>query len=531
MVSNKLFRIAALALVFALQAFSLPEAVSSVVAKPFHVREQASAGVHSAKLPEPVLIRFDSLTADRGLSLSITIPGDGDGVTTFSNHSFFSYKGPQTAKDVRIFAGGKLLFVTTGKAGWSVRHAPHAVLKVSYRLPPTDLTLIDAGVSEWVRPNIREGLFNLHGDTAWLLPIGRNRPDMIALSIDATAVADDQHFVSSFGSGAVQRVQAVSREKMGHAIFLGGAISLMVHDTGKGKIGIVLSAMAPTVRADDLRKDAIAIIESERKFFGEESQPWYLVSVHGGRRNNSKVNLGGGTGLTNSFAMFVTPDLDFGNAEQREQFRWVVAHEYFHQWNGLKLRVASLPHQNSDDTSLYWFSEGFTEFYAMRLLTRAGLQTPRRSLDVLDFKLKRYSNNSKRNLSAAAVGPLFYSDADADQIPYLRGYLAAWQVDIAMRRASNATRSLDDAMRALVERANKEPGFRVTNSFLVSYLVKGLPATDAESFRHFVIRGGASRLDIDSFAPCLEGELKTNQGQRTLHYEFSDIGKESCFRH
>ena len=189
MVSDKLFSIAAFAVVIALQTCSLPEAVSSVAAKPFQVGEQAPAGVHSATLPESVLIRFDSLTADRGLILSITMLGDGDGKTTFSNHSFFSYKGPQTAKDVRIFADGKALSVTQEKTGWSVRHAPHARLTVSYRLPPTDLTLIDAGVSEWVRPNIREGLFNLHGDTAWLLPIGRNRPDMIALSIDATAVA------------------------------------------------------------------------------------------------------------------------------------------------------------------------------------------------------------------------------------------------------------------------------------------------------------------------------------------------------
>ena len=95
--------------------------------------------------------------------------------------------------------------------------------------------------------------------------------------------------------------------------------------------------MDPTIDAEDLRNDALAIIGTERKFFND-GQPWYLVSVHGGIHEDPRIFLGGGTGLTNSFAMFVASGLDFSNAEQREQFRWVLAHEYFHQWNGLTLR-------------------------------------------------------------------------------------------------------------------------------------------------------------------------------------------------
>jgi predicted metalloprotease with PDZ domain len=114
---------------------------------------------------------------------------------------------------------------------------------------------------------------------------------------------------------------------------------------------------------------------------------------------DSNTYLGGGMGLTNSFVMFAKAGLDFSAAEQREQFRWVLAHEYFREWNGLTLRVASLP-KSDDDASVYWFSEGVTEFYTMRLLTRAGLQSPARSRDVLDDRLTRYGANSKRGLSA-----------------------------------------------------------------------------------------------------------------------------------
>ena len=87
--------------------------------------------------------------------------------------------------------------------------------------------------------------------------------------------------------------------------------------------------------------------------------------------------------------------------------------------------MASHAGVDDDDASVYWFSEGATEFYTMRLLTRAGLQSPERSRDVLNNKLQRYAANSKRGVGADAAGALFWTDADGEQIPYLRGYLAA----------------------------------------------------------------------------------------------------------
>ena len=481
--------------------------------------------------PEPLRIRFDALSAERGLSVSITTRGDHDGQTTFSNRSFATYKGQQSAVDVRIDADGKPLQAIRGARGWTVRHAPDAMLTVNYRLPTSGPTLIDAGVADWVRPWVRDGAFDLVGDTAWLLPTGRSDDDAVALSIDATRVADDRRFVSSFGPGAVLHDADVTRGQIGRALYEGGAIGLAVRNTPSGRIGVVWSAMAPTIHAREMQDDAFAILGAERAFF-HDSQPWYLVSVHGGARRDPKVNLGGGTGLTHSFAMFAKPDLDFGVAEEREHFRWVLSHEYFHQWNGLTLRVASLPGRNDDDyTSVYWFSEGFTEFYAMRLLTRAGLQTPDRADDVLNDKLERYARNRLRNVGVEAAGPLFLTDADAEQIPYLRGYLAAWQVDLAMRRASGGARSLDDVMRAFVARAKAEPRFRVTTELLLAELGKGMPARDAEALRHLILMGGDPALDANSFSPCLRGKLQDFGHAKAWQYSFVSASRTDCFRY
>ena len=217
------------------------------------------------------------------------------------------------------------------------------------------------------------------------------------------------------------------------------------------------------------------------------------------------------------------------DAEQAEQFRWVLAHEYFHYWNGLALRVASLPGTDMDDVATYWFSEGVTEFYAMRLLTRAGLQEPDRSLVILNNKLSRYAANGKRNLGAKAAAASFWNSKDGEQIPYLRGYIAAWYADLAIWRATRGERDLDQMMRALMARAKDQPDFRVDNDFLVGYLGQDLPEDSKSSLRSFVLDGGAAPLTEDSFAPCLQGR-RTADGE-VLQFHPPDASRNNCFRH
>lgn len=532
-------RVALLALGVLAQACSLPGAPATSTPTPAPAPAPTAAPVLAAPAEEatraavpgePLRIRFEAFSPDEGLTLSVTVVGDSDGQTTLSNQAFFSYQAPQYAKDVRVFSDGKPLTVAGGKRGWRVVHRPHASLTINYRLPPSAPTTIDAGVSEWVRPSVGDGVFHLIGDTALLLPTGRGGSDIVALTIDATEVADDPHFVSSFGPGAAPPPVSVKRREVGRAAYLGGKISVDLHDVPGGVLGVAFSGMDSSVRSSELQSDALAVVRAVRDFV-QDGQPWYLVNVRGGLRNDPEVKLGGGTGLTNSFTMFVTHALDFANLEDREQFRWVLAHEYFHVWNGQGIRVASLRHRNADDTSVYWFSEGVTEFYAMRLLTRSGLQSSRRALDVLNDKLMRYARNSKRDLGAEAVGPLYYSDTDADQIPYLRGYLAAWHADIAMRRASGGRRSLDDAMLALIERARAEPRFRVSNAFLLSYLTRGLSEEDAARLRRFIVSGGVAPLDEASFGPCIQGVGATGEANRAFTYRFADPSNHRCFRH
>jgi predicted metalloprotease with PDZ domain len=491
----------------------------------------SAMGLAGEPIAEPIAIRFDQWTPQGGLTLSITVPGDRDGVTSFSNKTCCGIADARVfVRDVEVRSSGHPLAVEVTATGWTVRHRRGASLTVTYRLPPSGPLRIDSGTQGQFQPLVDSRTFHLIGTTALVLPTGRAGSDPVTLEIDATRVASHGRFVSSFGAGNSPTGIRTTRANVASALYLGGALELTTHENGGETVAVAYTGMQPSPHQAELTGDAFKIIETERRFFGD-AQPWYLVSVRGAERNHSNINLGGGMGMTNAFAMFAASDLDASNPEHREQFRWVIAHEYFHQWNGRQLQVASLPGSEDDDASVYWFSEGVTDFYATRLLTRAGLLSPGAALDTLNRKLLRYATNTKRNISARDAGPLFWTDAEAEQIPYLRGYLVAWYAELAAARQSDGRRGLDDAMKALVKRAKAEPTFRVDNVFLADYLSHGLAAKEAEILHRFIINGGEVPLSTDSFRPCLAGAME-KQEAATPVLQFAFAGPDTtCFHH
>jgi len=457
--------------------------------------------------------------------VSIGLRGDLDGETVLASDG----NVPDGVQSLSIKAGGKPRRVSRTGKKWQVAHEPGAWLEISYNLPESGPGIIDAGVPEQLRPIIHGGYFHVFGSTALLLPEGHKAEEPIKISLRMSAVAPGSKFVSSFGTGADLAGLATNWAGLRRSLFLGGKMTLSITDTGKGLVGIAATGIDSPNQTADLQDDVISIIRTERSFFND-NQPWYLVSVHGGATNNQKVIVGGGMGLSNSFAMFVSRRIDLSEVEHREHLRWVLAHEYFHTWNGLLIRVASKDGADTDDASNYWFSEGFTEFYAMRLLTRAGMQSPQRAVDVLNDKLRRYAKNKRRHLSAKAVGKLFWSDPDGEQVPYLRGYLAAWLVELGSAKLKREAK-LDLIMRDLVKRAQMDRDARVDSNFLIRRFSQELTSEDARALSSFVLSGGELPLDEESFLPCLQGGKVGKAPALSLEFSFEDESKRNCFTH
>jgi predicted metalloprotease with PDZ domain len=90
----------------------------------------------------------------------------------------------------------------------------------------------------------------------------------------------------------------------------------------------------------------------------------------------------------------------------------------FHAWNPARLGTP----QNEE---LYWFTEGFTDYYTSLLLLRAGLISPQDYLIGHNELIKAYLTSAARALPAKQVTLERLTSYEVERVPYQRGSLLA----------------------------------------------------------------------------------------------------------
>ncbi len=122
----------------------------------------------------------------------------------------------------------------------------------------------------------------------------------------------------------------------------------------------------------------------------------------------------------------------------------IVAHEFFHNWNGESIRPA--------DDSFLWFTEGATVYFSYLILEKAGIISSAQAEKAAESIGRRYGNNPLREsvpLEEAANSDL--SDRDMVGILYDGGFLAAAELDSAIRNSSGGDAGLIDVIRLICE--------------------------------------------------------------------------------
>ncbi|MFS2109552.1 hypothetical protein ACCC88_07690 [Sphingomonas sp. Sphisp140] len=145
-------------------------------------------------------------------------------------------------------------------------------------------------------------------------------------------------------------------------------------------------------------------------------------------------------------------------------------------------------------------SEGFTDFYARRLMLRAGLWTPEQFAADWNEMLRAYAASSFRATGNVAAAAKFWSgDYDAEKIPYQRGALLAALWDRQLQ--AKGLGSLDTVLRAQLARtrAAKEPP-QLTDGFVAEIGRAGLDIRP--DLDRYLTRGEPLLLPEDAFGGC-----------------------------
>jgi predicted metalloprotease with PDZ domain len=145
-----------------------------------------------------------------------------------------------------------------------------------------------------------------------------------------------------------------------------------------------------------------------------------------------------------------------------------IAHEYFHTWNLVRIHPAEYTDVSYKAPVLskgLWFSEGLTIFYADLLLRRAGFRVfDSTRLFHLENLIRRYSSNpgyqkfSAEKISEASYGPIGML-GDYSASTHLQGEVLGALLDLVIRDATNGSKTMDDAMKRMLERFSGEKGF------------------------------------------------------------------------
>lgn len=200
----------------------------------------------------------------------------------------------------------------------------------------------------------------------------------------------------------------------------------------------------PPFNATDISVNLQHLFKFMSNFF-KDNEGSYRVFL----RHNPFPGSMAGTALARSF-MFSYSVLDVENPPSDEDRLVFLSHEMTHNW----VNLAS--------TNDNWYSEGMADYYSLRFSLKTGSLQRHNYLIRLNEMLMQYYTNPLVNLSNDEVAKLTWKSSLAQRIPYGRGLAFALQTNAHITSATNHTKSIDDLILLLCQRA--ADGVRLTVS-------------------------------------------------------------------
>jgi predicted metalloprotease with PDZ domain len=428
--------------------------------------------------------------ADRaltGLSVEIRFAGDPDGETVLHLPQQWAGSSELWRQVSDVVVEGAQKIREEGPADRIITHKPGAPLTVRYRVrsPYT----ADPGFDfEKARPLIFPGWFFFHGEGLFADVDGRqNAPAQFAWK-DFPAdwkIASDLDHLSGARPGTVEDI--VESAAIG-----GTDLQILDRDLGGARLRVAVRgswSFTPEAFANAVEK----IIRMENDLWGVPARPFVIPLAPLGAVESGHSYTG--TGRGDAFSVASTSGFDLA-----EGMRF-LAHEYLHTWIPNELGGAL----EQDEALGYWFSEGFTDFYAAHVLLRAGLWSLSDYVDDLNRTLMRYGTSPARNATAADVLRSFWTDQAVEKIPYDQGHLLAHLLSFRIRKASEGRTGLHDVLRLQYTRAqrNDAEGRRIPGPTLFPAILREVTGLDVTPDLAQYVQGGRQvLLPTDLFGDC-----------------------------
>jgi predicted metalloprotease with PDZ domain len=263
-----------------------------------------------------------------------------------------------------------------------------------------------------------------------------------------------------------------------------------------GERGIWNGAQA----ARDLEKTAQAI----GTFWGDVPfDRYYFFNIIGSTRN----------GLEHKSATVLNTPLESNMRDGYLQWLSLASHEYFHAWNGKRLRPVELgpfDYENEVYTRALWFVEGLTDYYGDLMLARAGVATGDEFLGALSTQIRNLQTTPGRLEQSVEMASFdawikyYRGDENTPNTAisyYVKGAVIGFLLDANIRRLTYGARSLDDLMRVMFKRFSTEKGY--TSNDLRAAAAELVGPVHAQEIRSWLERALETTSELD-YATALD---------------------------
>lgn len=379
------------------------------------------------------------------------------------------------------------------RACWQLSHARGAELRCEYTVDPGQT---DFDWSTTHHPIATRTFFHGLG-SAFLATPGPDggQPEEYEVIL-RWRLPDGWKAICSWGAGPSVGAR-LKPEDVRQSVYLAGRFA--VHRTlvpGADELTIAMVDrfdFSPAEFADH----AAAIIADQCTFMQETAFPPFLVTaIPVGPPVQAGDLRMAGMGLYHSFALCISP-----RAMLTDGVEHLFAHELFHTWNGRLLQA------DQPEELVYWFTEGFTDYFALRILFESGRWTPDVYARWINRHLREYQANPARNATNEQIRAGYWKERQTvGEVPYQRGLLLGLRWHKLARDRGNAS-GIDALLHELIRRARRGD-VRLCNETLRERGRAVLGEWFAAEFDRYVVRAETVEVPRDALAPALVGRVR-----------------------
>jgi len=303
--------------------------------------------------------------------------------------------------------------------------------------------------SNYFRPVINLQYFHFIAQSFFMLPKHFIKDNDTKINVEIVWQDFPKDYVIHNSFGSQERKQSISnitKIKFQESVFVGGDFRLYEKEIEGNRLILATRGEWLGFRDAEVVDLLYTTVKSQRNFWNDHSQKYFTVTMMPFPMENARSY--SGTGLTNSFATSVS------NNEHTSinQLLYLFNHELMHNW----IRVNS---GIENEEQQYWLSEGFTDYYTYKNISKNR---------ILNSDASYFFDNINKTIRELFTSPvaerpnsdlnteIFWTNRYYEKLPYLRGALIAFILDLKIQNESNGTYSLDDVVKELFLKVDRD---------------------------------------------------------------------------